>query len=298
MRSYTELEKTVASFSSCHPTNRDVEKGRATEVAVSLSPMTCEERLGQLCLISWVKRRSYNSPQGLEGKLQEDKPFLVAPDNTWGLKKPCKFLLRRLGLAIGKSFFFFLRKWCSTERNTQRGHKSRCALVLRVSAPSCSLGCRAQNNPSHSHSLVAFWGRETATLLQLGPRAPLCLGAGDALTFGDFSVVLVLVQAQDAGAEAAVRLAQQAEHVGLPGRVQPRKELLVLPVRQRAARDGGHRRSNGGRGQGQHTYGTNTGVGWAVLGRDKRVETKEQLAGWPAPVCWCRVLGQMLQMLA
>lgn len=35
MRNYTELEKTVATFSSCHPTNRDGEKGRATEVAVA-----------------------------------------------------------------------------------------------------------------------------------------------------------------------------------------------------------------------------------------------------------------------
>lgn len=57
MRSYTELEKTVACFSSCHPTNRHVENGRATEVAVAFSPMTCKERLGQLCLLSGVKRR-------------------------------------------------------------------------------------------------------------------------------------------------------------------------------------------------------------------------------------------------
>lgn len=76
---------------------------------------------------------------------------------------------------------------------------------------------------------------------------------GDALTFGDFSMVLLLVQVQDGGAEAAVCLAQQAEHVRLPGRVQLRKELLVLPVRQRAAWDGWRWRSNSGCRQGQHT---------------------------------------------
>lgn len=30
------------------------------------------------------------------------------------------------------------------------------------------------------------------------------------------------------------------------------------------------------------------GLGWAALDRDKRLEMAEQLAGWPAPVCWHR----------
>lgn len=77
----------LASFSFCHPTNRDVEKGRATEVVVAFSPMTCKGRLGQLSLLSWIKRRSHSSPQGLEGNLQEDKPFLVVIHSTWSRGK-------------------------------------------------------------------------------------------------------------------------------------------------------------------------------------------------------------------
>lgn len=69
----------MASFSSCHC--GDVEKGRATEVAMAFSPMTCKEKLGQLCFPSWVKRGSWSSPQGLQGKLQEEKSILVVPDN-------------------------------------------------------------------------------------------------------------------------------------------------------------------------------------------------------------------------
>lgn len=106
MRSYTELEKTLASFPSCYPANRGVEKGKA----VAFSPRTCKERLGQLSLLSWVKRRSHTSPQEFEGNLQEDKPFLVVQTAHGAGAKPYKFLLRRLGPAFGKRCFFLSRK--------------------------------------------------------------------------------------------------------------------------------------------------------------------------------------------
>lgn len=120
MRSYTELEKTVATFSSCHPTT---EMGRKEGPPKCLwllwLSMTCKEWLGQLCLLSWVKRRSHSSPQGLEGNLQEDKPFLVVPDNPWSRGGTMKFLLRRLGLAFRKRCFF-LQESGATLKGTLR----------------------------------------------------------------------------------------------------------------------------------------------------------------------------------
>lgn len=54
-------------------------------------------------------------------------------------------------------------------------------------------------------------------------------------TFGDVAVVLLLVEPQDGGAEAAVHLPQVAGRLGLPGWAQAGEEELVFAVRQGAA---------------------------------------------------------------
>lgn len=151
--------------------------------------------------------------------------------------------------------------------------------VCSSSASVCSKLLLGAAEPEPAHPIPAvwwhFWGREAAPL-----RA-----RGGALTFGDLSVVLVAVQVQDAGAEAAIGLAQQAEHVGLPGRVQAGEELLVLPVRQRAARHGRHRRGHGGPRQGQHTCATNRAMAWAATATATAAGHKGA-AGRAAPGCW------------
>lgn len=54
-------------------------------------------------------------------------------------------------------------------------------------------------------------------------------------TFRDVAVVLLQVQLQDGGAEAAPYLPQVAGHLGLPGWAQAGEEELVFAVRQGAA---------------------------------------------------------------
>ena len=53
---------------------------------------------------------------------------------------------------------------------------------------------------------------------------------GDVPTFGDMAMVLLLVQLQDGGAEAAMCLPQLAGCIRLPGGLQAGKEDLVLSV--------------------------------------------------------------------
>ena len=78
---------------------------------------------------------------------------------------------------------------------------------------------------------MAFRGRETAGTAPAGAMpASAPGGGGDAPTFGDTAVVLLLVQLQDGGAEAAVCLAQLAGHVRLPGGPQAGKEEPILAV--------------------------------------------------------------------
>lgn len=74
-------------FFPCHPTNRDGEKlktsAKGHRNGHSFQPVTPEERLGRLCLFSWVKRRWGGESTAAHGDLKESYKMTKSNSSWW-----------------------------------------------------------------------------------------------------------------------------------------------------------------------------------------------------------------------